>query len=100
MSRFAQPNTVYHIERDSFLHCHTNLRLMSTVRTLLATAAVLLTSCGSSDTWRISLKDGRQFLCDGEPEYQEKTGYYRYRTFQERDALIRADEVVQIEQDS
>lgn len=100
MSRFAQPITVYQIERDSFFYCHTILYSMSPARSLLASAAVLLTSCGSSDTWRISLKDGRQFLCDGEPEYQEKTGYYRYRTFQERDALIRADEVVQIEQDS
>lgn len=100
MSRFAQPNTVYQIERDSFFLCPPILHRMSTARSLLVSAAVLLTSCGSNDTWRISLKDGRQFLCDGEPEYQEKTGYYRYRTFQDRDALIRADEVVQIEQDS
>ncbi len=67
---------------------------------LLITLSLLFASCGSTDTWRISTRDGRQFLCEGEPQFQNKTGYYRYRNFQGRDALIRADEVVQIEQDS
>jgi hypothetical protein len=69
-------------------------------RFLLLTIALLIASCASSATWRISTRDGRQFLCEGEPQFQTKTGYYRYRNFQGRDALIRADEVVQIEQDS
>jgi hypothetical protein len=69
-------------------------------RYFLLTLTLLIASCGSSATWRISTRDGRQFLCEGEPQFQTKTGYYRYRNFQGRDALIRADEVVQIEQDS
>ena len=69
-------------------------------RLFLFAIALLIASCASTTTWRISTKDGRQFLCDGEPQFQKKTGYYRYRNFQGRDALIRADEVVQIEQDS
>jgi hypothetical protein len=60
-------------------------------------AVMLLPSCGST-TYKITLKDGREFLAEGEPEYQTKTGYYRYRTFQDRDALLRADEVLLIEE--
>ncbi|MCB1207674.1 MAG: YgdI/YgdR family lipoprotein [Verrucomicrobiales bacterium] len=60
-------------------------------------ALVFLPSCGST-TYKITLKDGREFLAEGEPEYQAKTGYYRYRTFQDRDALLRADEVLLIEE--
>ena len=73
---------------------------------LLSAAMSLLTSCALPDlqtapgAYCIKTRDGREVLCDGKPLLQEKTGYYRYRTFQERDALIRADEVVQIEQDS
>jgi hypothetical protein len=75
--------------------------VMAIARSLLILIlSLLIASCGSTDTWRISTRDGRQFLCEGEPQFQTKTGYYRYRNFQGRDALIRADEVVQIEQDS
>lgn len=44
----------------------------------------------------IKLKDGREVRCAGEPQYQEKTGYYRYRTPDKRDAVIRADDVADI----
>lgn len=71
---------------------------MATARIVTTAAlALLLTSCGSP-TYRISLKDGRQFLSDGKPEFQQKTGYYQYQNLQGRDALVRADEVLMIEQ--
>lgn len=71
-------------------------------RLLLLLPAALLVSCSmpdlliSSAPHKIKLKDGSEVLCNGQPEYQEKTGYYRYRTPQKRDGLIRADEVVTI----
>ena len=64
--------------------------------------APLLASCSMPDMFasttphKIRLKDGREVLCSGQPEYQEKTGYYRYRTPDKRDAVIRADEVAGI----
>ncbi len=57
----------------------------------------LLSSCQSGSNHKITLKDGREFLCKGEPQFVGKTGYYRYRTFQDRDAMLRADEVLMIE---
>jgi hypothetical protein len=57
----------------------------------------LLTGCQSGANHKITLKDGREFLCKGEPHFVGKTGYYRYRTFQNRDAMLRADEVLMIE---
>ncbi len=71
-------------------------------RLLLILPAVFLAACSmpnllvSTTPYTIKLKDGREVLSSGEPQYQEKTGYYRYRTQQKRDALIRADEVVKI----
>ena len=58
----------------------------------------LLASCQSTGSYKITLKDGRQYLCKGRPQFQGKTGYYRYRTFQDRDSLLRADEVLMIEE--
>ncbi len=60
--------------------------------------AFLLAGCQSIGSYKITLKDGRQYLCKGRPEFQRKTGYYRYRTFQDRDSLLRADEVLMIEE--
>jgi hypothetical protein len=57
-------------------------------------------SCGSGGTYRLTLRDGREFIAASKPEMQRKTGYYRYRTYQGRDALIRAEDVILIEQDS
>jgi predicted Rossmann fold nucleotide-binding protein DprA/Smf involved in DNA uptake len=61
---------------------------------------VVLSGCqsGSRISYKITLKDGREFLSNGPPEFQRKTGYYRYKTFQDRDALLRADEVLLIEE--
>ncbi len=61
--------------------------------------ALLMVSCQSTGSgYKITLKDGRQYLCKNRPEFQGKTGYYRYRTLQDRDALLRADEVLMIEE--
>ncbi len=65
-------------------------------------SAIVLTSCSMPDMFasttphKIKLKDGREVPCNGAPQYQEKTGYYRYRTPDKRDAVIRADEVATI----
>lgn len=68
-------------------------------RLLLTGLALTLGSC-SSHVYKITLKDGREYLSVTEPEYQRKTGYYRYRTLQNKDALIRAEEVLLVEQQS
>ena len=61
-------------------------------------ASVLFSGCQSRSSYKITLKDGREYLCNGQPEFQRKTGYYRYRTIQDRDAMLRADEVLLIEE--
>lgn len=63
------------------------------------TVASLLCSCSCSQRYRITLKDGREFQAAGKPVYQSKTGYYKYETCQGRDALIRSDEVLLIEEE-
>lgn len=58
----------------------------------------VMCSCQSTGNFKITLKDGREYLCKGRPEFISKTGYYRYKTYQDRDALLRADEVLMIEE--
>lgn len=71
---------------------------MTSVRLFIAAVfSCLLVSCGSSH-YRITLKDGRTFTSEGEPKLVRKTGYYQYQNLEGRDALIRADEVLMIEQ--
>lgn len=71
---------------------------MAFIRLLIAAVLVTtLAACGSP-TYRISLKDGRDFLSKGKPEFQKKTGYYQYENLSGRDALVRADEVLTIEE--
>ena len=48
----------------------------------------------------MTLRDGREFIAASAPKMERKTGYYRYKTFQGRDALIRAEEVILIERNS
>ena len=62
------------------------------------TFCCFVSSCQSTGSYKITLKDGRQYLCKGSPDFVGKTGYYRYRTFQDRDAMLRADEVLMIEE--
>ena len=58
--------------------------------------AVLLSAC-SSESWKITLKDGRVLSALAEPEFQRKTGYYRYENEGGKDALVKAQEVLLIE---
>ena len=58
--------------------------------------SVALAGCSSS-SWRIQLKDGREYAASSEPQYQAKTGYYRYRNTHGKDALLRAEEVLMVE---
>jgi Bacterial protein of unknown function (DUF903) len=67
---------------------------------LFALTLALVCSCGSGGSYRLTLRDGREFIAASRPEMQRKTGYYRYRTYQGRDALIRAEEVILIERES
>ena len=97
ISRFAQANTVNKNGRKHFSFARRFIP-MATARLIITVAlASLLVSC-SSPHYRITLKDGRTFNSEGEPELQTKTGYYRYMNLEGRDALIRADEVLMIEQ--
>lgn len=75
---------------------------MNVPRLILLLPLLSLAACSMPDLFasttphKIKLKDGREVLCKGAPQYQEKTGYYRYRTPDKRDAVIRADDVVTI----
>ncbi len=71
---------------------------MSRCLTSLIVAATLVTACSSAPLWKIQLKDGREFLSRTRPELQRKTGYYRYKNLQGRDALLQAEEVLMVEQ--
>ena len=59
-----------------------------------AAGALVLAGCASSAQYRITLKDGREFMTASTPEFNTKTGYYKFRTHNDKDALIRADEIL------
>ncbi len=68
-------------------------------RPLSCLAAILvLTQCGGGPSYKITLSEGREIHCLGQPEFKSKTGYYKYRNTDGRDGLVRADEVVLIEE--
>lgn len=60
---------------------------------LLILCALPLAACGSRQ-YRITLKDGREFMTASKPEFSAKTGYYKFRGLNEKDSLIRADEIL------
>ncbi|TLD70500.1 YgdI/YgdR family lipoprotein [Phragmitibacter flavus] len=62
---------------------------------LLLVPCLLLASCGTSH-YKITLRDGREFMTASQPELNRKTGYYKFRSLSDKDALIRADEVLMI----
>lgn len=64
---------------------------------LLTTLCLCSCGGGGSGNWRIQLKDGSEFTAISQPEYQRKTGYYRFRNANDKDALLRAEEVLHIE---
>ena len=65
---------------------------------IIVASALLLGGCSTSTLWKIQLKDGREFMSRTRPELQTKTGYYRYKNLQGRDALLQAEEVLMVEQ--
>lgn len=53
----------------------------------------LCTSCAVSEPYKVTLLDGRTFKTDSKPEFNNKTGYYKFRDLSGKDALVRADEI-------
>ncbi len=62
---------------------------------LVLLTALFMGAC-SSPHYRITLRDGREFLAANEPSFSQKTGYYKFRDLAGKDALIRADEVLML----
>ncbi len=62
---------------------------------LLLLGVLLCASCGAPRAqYKVTLKDGREFMTTTKPEFSAKTGYYRFRAPNGKDALIRGDEVL------
>jgi hypothetical protein len=55
--------------------------------------ALSLAAC-STHSYKITLRDGREFMTASKPEFSAKTGYYKFRGLNEKDSLIRADEIL------
>jgi len=62
---------------------------------ILALLALCLAACQTSH-YKITLRDGREFMTASKPEFSPKTGYYKFRGLNEKDSLIRADEILMI----
>lgn len=60
---------------------------------LMAACLFCCTSCAVSEPYKVTLIDGREFKTDSKPEFNTKTGYYKFRNISGRDALVRADEI-------
>jgi hypothetical protein len=60
----------------------------------LTTLALLACSGCSSTHYKITLRDGREFMSATKPEFNRKTGYYKFRGLNDKDALIRSDEIL------
>lgn len=67
---------------------------MSLQKYILTAACCCLMAACSSPQYKISLRDGRDYIAASKPSFIEKTGYYRYRELNGKDALVRADEVL------
>lgn len=59
--------------------------------------AMLLSGCGATH-YKITLRDGREFMAASQPELNRKTGYYKFRNLSDKDALIRAEDVLMIDE--
>ncbi|MFZ4764638.1 MAG: YgdI/YgdR family lipoprotein, partial [Roseimicrobium sp.] len=64
------------------------------LRSLLVGIVALSCIGCQSPGYKITLKDGREFVTATRPEFDPKIGYYRYRGLNNKKALIRADEVL------
>jgi uncharacterized metal-binding protein len=61
----------------------------------LAALTLLFACAGCSSThYKITLRDGREFMTASKPEFNSKTGYYKFRALNDKDALIRSDEIL------
>jgi hypothetical protein len=63
------------------------------LRSILAFGLLFLASC-SSPGYKITLRDGREFMTASRPEFNAKTGYYKFRNLNDKNALIRSDEIL------
>ncbi|HSJ01500.1 MAG TPA: YgdI/YgdR family lipoprotein [Verrucomicrobium sp.] len=69
----------------------------SLVLVLILAGTLCVTGCGSSP-YKITLRDGREYLTASRPEFNEKTGYYKFRSQNDRDSLIRSDEILMMQE--
>lgn len=60
---------------------------------ILIACSVCCAGCASAH-YRITLKDGREFMTASKPEFDSKIGYYRFRGMNQKQSLIRADEIL------
>ncbi|CAN5749182.1 hypothetical protein BH11VER1_BH11VER1_29150 [soil metagenome] len=51
------------------------------------------TNCAVTDPYKVTLLDGREFRTGTRPAFNTKTGYYKFRDPSGKDALVRADEI-------
>jgi hypothetical protein len=69
------------------------------LRRLLTTSACVLLLAGCSSThYKVTLRDGREFMTSSEPKFSPKTGYYKFRGLNGKDSLIRADEILKMDE--
>lgn len=66
-------------------------------RAITLLPVVLLCACSQAH-YRITLRDGREIVTASKPQFVAKTGYYRYRSLNGKDALVRADEVLHMQE--
>lgn len=76
---------------------HQNMKASLFLLLSALSTVLVLSGCSSGKNYRIQLKNGSEYSATSEPEYQSKTGYYRYRNHYGKDALLRAEEVLHIE---
>src|SRR5438477_11786505 len=55
--------------------------------------AFSLAACNTTH-YKITLRDGREYMTASKPQFSAKTGYYKFRGLNGKDALIRADEIL------
>ena len=71
-----------------------SLDVMMFSRLLLTVLCAFFLGACSTTHYKITLRDGRQFMTASKPEFSAKTGYYKFRGLNEKDSLIRADEIL------
>jgi Bacterial protein of unknown function (DUF903) len=85
------------VRRESFYSAQKSLMAPRLIPAGLAALTLLLSSCGGTPHM-IVLKDGRGLATADTPRFVAKTGYYRYRGLNGKDALVQRDEVLLIQE--